>query len=136
MDPFFFVRNEMADEVRKFVIQEHSCQAEVHWDLMLEQADVLETYRLDKGPVQLLAETVNAEKIFDHPKKFLTYQGPVNKGAGRVEIVDAGRYKITNDQNDKIELSLDGRILKGGFVLTLVKDERWIFERRTRKREA
>ena len=126
----------MAGEVRKFVIQEHSCQADVHWDMMFEQADVLETYRLDKRPAQLLAETGNAEKIFDHPKKFLTYQGPVNKGKGRVEIVDAGTYKITNDQNDKIELSLDGRILKGGFVLRLVEGERWIFERRMCKREA
>ncbi|MFC1675784.1 DNA polymerase ligase N-terminal domain-containing protein [Planctomycetota bacterium] len=116
----------MADDNRKFVIQEHRSGADVHWDLMLEQTDVLETYRLDKGPGQLLAETANAEKIFDHPKKFLTYQGPVNKGAGRVEIVEAGTYKITNNQNGQLELSLDGRILKGDFTLTLVEGERWL----------
>ncbi len=117
----------MADEERKFVIQEHRSWADIHWDLMLEQAEVLDTYRLDKGPGQLLTETSNAEKIFDHPKKFLTYQGPVNKGKGRVEIVETGTYKIKNNQNDKIELSLDGRILKGNFTLTLVEGERWVF---------
>ncbi len=118
----------MAGEDRKFVIQEHSLGAEVHWDLMLEKAEILNTYRLDKRPGQLLAEGANAEKIFDHPKKFLTYQGPVNKGAGRVEIVETGTYKITNNQNDRIGLSLDGRILKGNFTLTLVEGEQWIFE--------
>ena len=118
----------MVDRNKKFVIQEHCSRGDVHWDLMLETVGNLQTYRLDKRPRELLTEKANAEKIFDHSKKFLTYQGPVNKGAGRVEIVEAGTYKIKGRQNDKIELSLQGDILKGDFALTLVDGQKWMFE--------
>lgn len=117
----------MADQVRKFVIQQHSLPAEVHWDLMLEKPDVLTTYRLDKPPLKLLTESAKTEKIFDHPKKFLTYQGSVNKGKGQVEIVESGTYEIITDHNDKIELSLRGQILNGNFTLSHIDGVHWIF---------
>ena len=77
----------------RFVIQKHSRGDDVHWDLMLEAGPVLETWRLDKSPQELLRSPAGAEKIFDHPLKFLTYEGPVNQGQSQACIVESGTYR-------------------------------------------
>lgn len=117
----------MSWQNKKFVIQEHSSGPDVHWDFMLETADSLQTYRLDKAPGEALHLVVNATKIFDHPMKFLTYQGPVNKGRGSVRIVETGTYKIVHQAHDRIELNLNGNILKGKFALTHIEGDNWQF---------
>jgi len=71
---------------KRFVIQEHQTPEGVHWDLMLEQGDVLATFRLQEPPGQVLVHAVRAERIVDHPMRFLWYEGPVQNGAGRVRI--------------------------------------------------
>jgi hypothetical protein len=93
---------------------------------MLESGGILLTWRLDKNPREINSST-EAVKIFDHPLRFLTYEGPVNKGKGRVQIADAGTYKIMNENHERIELDLTGQILKGKFSLTRLKDDRWQF---------
>ena len=117
----------MSWQNKKFVIQEHSSGPDVHWDFMLEIGDILQTYRLDKAPNEALHLAVSAVKIFDHPLKFLTYQGPVNKGRGSVRIADSGTYKIVHQMDDRIELDLNGKILKGKFTLTHIEDDNWQF---------
>ncbi len=96
----------------------------MHWDLMLESGDTLLTWRLDKNPAEIDGPA-EALRIFDHPLKFLTYEGPVNKGKGRVQIADAGTYEIMHKNGERIELDLLGEILKGKFSLTRVEDDRW-----------
>jgi hypothetical protein len=119
----------MSEEDKRFVIQEHTTGSDVHWDFMLEwgSGQALQTYRLDKAPQQLLRGPANAVRIFDHPLKFLTYQGPVNKGRGSVRIVEAGTYQLVNNEHNRIELNLAGQILKGNFTLCHVKDDKWTF---------
>ena len=72
----------MPDGYKKFVIQEHTTADSAHWDLMLESGDILQTWRLSKNPDEIVNQSAEAVKIFDHPLKFLTYEGPVNKGKG------------------------------------------------------
>ena len=108
----------MTNESKKFVIQQHSSGSDVHWDFMLESGEVLKTYRLDKAPQELTKTSAGAVKIFDHPLKFLTYEGPVNKGRGSVRIVDSGTYEIVRQVDDLIELNINGKILKGSFTLS------------------
>ena len=117
----------MSQEDMRFVIQKHTSGSDVHWDFMLESEGTLQTYRLEKAPEKVLRQAINAVKIFDHPLKFLTYQGPVNKGRGNVRINESGTYQIRHQERNHIELSLSGRILKGKFTLTLVKDDNWRF---------
>ncbi len=114
-------------EPRKFVIQEHATADSVHWDLMLESDNCLQTWRLDKNPAEVASHSIEAVKIFDHPLKFLTYEGPVNQGKGRVQIADVGTYEITHQTDDQIEINLPGRILKGKFTLTHIKNDQWQF---------
>ena len=95
--------------VRKFVIQKHSKAGEVHWDLMLQAGQVLQTYRLQLPPEQLRRDGCTATRILDHPLKFLSYEGSVNNGQGSVELVDSGTYEVLSRDEGKIELLLHGR---------------------------
>jgi hypothetical protein len=127
-----FARSEanMQKQLRGFVIQEHTTgvrRRRIHWDFMLELNGILQTYRLDRAPDEALHLAVNATKIFDHSLKFLTYQGPVNKGRGNVRITESGTYKIVHQTYNRIELSLNGKILKGNFTLTHIESDNWQF---------
>ncbi|MHC4149534.1 MAG: DNA polymerase ligase N-terminal domain-containing protein [Planctomycetota bacterium] len=117
----------MGQRDNRFVIQEHTRSRDVHWDLMLEFGDILQTYRLKEAPDKVLRHAVNAKKIFDHPLKFLTYEGPVNNGRGSVRIIEAGTYQLMHQKYNRIELSLSGQILRGEFTLNHIKYNDWRF---------
>ncbi len=119
----------MKTNIRKFVIQKHSKAGQVHWDLMLEAAQVLETYRLALPPEKLFKQITTAVRISDHSLKFLTYQGTVNKGTGTVEIAETGTYQLLSQNAGSRQLQLDGKILKGKFTLTRIDAENWQFGR-------
>jgi bifunctional non-homologous end joining protein LigD len=100
----------------RFVVQRHERESQpVHWDLMLETGEVLETFRIDRPIEEWGKEPIKAEKIFDHPLKFLTYEGSVNKGKGKVTIADRGGYKILSKEENGMRVILDGGILKSKF---------------------
>ena len=112
----------------RFVIQEHRKQDEpTHWDLMLEQGEALKTYRLDLPPGEVVHQPATATPIADHNKRFLTYEGPVQQGAGQVRIVDRGTYRSAERREDRWELALSGGILKGNFTLTRTEGDAWLF---------
>lgn len=103
---------------KRYVIQKHIKQNEpVHWDIMLEKSGILETYRCDLSPVELLNQTGNLVKIFDHEVRFLEYEGPVNKGLGKVCIEDHGFYKIISQEKNSTIINFNGQILKGSFLI-------------------
>ncbi len=127
---------------KRFVVQEHrtgeACLAPTtHWDLMLEQDEVLTTFRLEEPPEQVLVHSVRAEKIFDHPLKFLSYEGPVQKGTGRVHIVERGSWRpVECDRASRragtplpCRFILEGAILSGTFTLVRTSDTEWCFAR-------
>ena len=116
-------------ETSLFVIQEHTLEGDIHWDLMLEDGELLKTWRLDIGPEQVLNQPAKASKIFDHPLRFLTYEGPVNKGKGTVRIVDKGTYKAVNQTGGNLEISLSGCILTGRFRLDTTDSENQQFKK-------
>jgi bifunctional non-homologous end joining protein LigD len=112
-------------EPKKFVVQKHQKQSEpTHWDLMLESGGILETYRLALPPEKWEKEAIEAVKIFDHPLKFLTYQGRVNKGKGQVEIADCGTYRLIKDETQQ-RILFTGNLLKGEYQLCLIEGDRW-----------
>ena len=119
----------------RFVVQEHTTVEGVHWDLMLEQEGVLATFRLEEEPAKALTHEVRAVKIFDHPLRFLTYEGPVQKGTGRVRIVDSGVYRSHEHREDSWLLELDGPILQGNFVLVRQDDAEWQFAARNAREQ-
>jgi len=117
------------ESARRFVIQKHKRGEDVHWDLMLEVGEVLQTYRLELPPAKLLEQTSSAVKIFDHPLKFLSYEGSVNSGKGSVEIAESGTYRMLNENEHHLELQLDGKILKGKFSIIHIENDKWELQR-------
>jgi hypothetical protein len=134
---------------KRFVIQEHQRPEGVHWDLMLEETNevshVLTTFRLAEPPERVLRHRVGAERIFDHPLRFLWYEGPVQNGTGRVRIVDRGTWRrvqardcglaiwdcgFESRRQSAIGLVFDGTMLQGVFTLTRLSETEWRFERR------
>ena len=108
------------NEAKKFVVQRHERQNEpTHWDLMLEAGDFLETYRIGEPPEEWGREPIEAVRIFDHPMKFLTYQGSVNKGKGSIKIADSGTFSVVSQNEDQLILEISGVILKGEFTFAV-----------------
>ncbi len=107
-----------------FVIQEHTTPDGVHWDFMWEKGDILTTFRLEQPPQVALDHDVRAVKIVDHPLRFLTHEGPVQKGTGRVRIVDRGTCDRSEGE-DIITLAVQGEVLRGNFTLTRIEGTIW-----------
>ena len=110
---------------RQFVILEHTTNRQVHWDFMTEIVGVLETWRIDLPPDKLPGSICEAVKIFDHPLKFLTYEGPVNQGAGMVKSVESGTYVSLEESYNYRSLELKGKILKAPCTLTHIEADQW-----------
>ena len=96
---------------------------------MLEDGEVLKTFRLDRPPERLSGEVTRAVPIFDHEKRFLTYEGPVNKGLGQVRIEERGDYETDSQTPTQWLLRLSGRILKGDFLLGRDQENNWTFQK-------
>jgi hypothetical protein len=109
----------------RFVVQEHTTPQGVHWDLMIEKGDALMTFRLAESPENATNHGVEATRIADHPLRFLTYEGPVQKGTGHVRIVDRGDYTLLDEQGGTISIEFRGTILQGGFTLTRIEEPLW-----------
>ncbi len=110
----------------EFVIQKHThTNNPAHWDVMLRQGDTLLTWRITVPPEKMHGIPIEAEKISDHPLKFLTYQGTVNNGKGNVEIADAGTYELIKRTPDKIKISIACRIINGVMELMLIENSLW-----------
>jgi bifunctional non-homologous end joining protein LigD len=113
-------------EPLRFVIQRHNRDGELpHWDLMLENGTVLETYRVSLPPEDWCDKPAEAVRIFDHPLKFLSYEGSVNKGKGRVEIADCGTYRLLEKNETQQRISFAGNLLKGEYRFCLIEGGRW-----------
>ncbi len=115
----------MTYKKKRFVVQEHTTADGVHWDLMLEINNALKTYRLDKPPGKITNEPANAEQIFDHPLKFLTYEGLVNQGKGNVRLIESGTYTVNIRNPKRIVLEFNGSVLIGDFILTEIDGSMW-----------
>jgi hypothetical protein len=114
------------ENIRKFVVQKHQKESEpTHWDLMLESGDFLETYRLALPPEKWKKNAIEAMKIFDHPLKFLSYEGRVNKGKGWVKIADCGTYHLIAKNKTQKHILFVGKLLKVEYQLSLVEGDRW-----------
>ena len=102
-----------------FVIHEHHA-SHLHWDLRLEMNRVLKSWAIPKSPPTKKGIKRLAIQVEDHPLSYADFEGEIpegNYGAGKVEIWDNGNYELIKKTPKEIEFKLDGKKLKGGFVL-------------------
>jgi len=65
-----------------------------------------------------------AVQVEDHPLDYIDFEGTIPEGeygAGRVAIWDHGTYTLLEKKEDEIKFSLEGKKLRGSFVLVKLK---------------
>ena len=101
----------------RFVILHHRLDAGEHWDLMLEQGDVLLTWQLLRNPTVLVNYPIPARRTGDHRKAYLDYEGPLTGNRGTVRRVDSGSLDSIEDTAQGLRIVLTGKRLCGSFTL-------------------
>ncbi len=113
----------------RFVIHEHHAR-NLHFDLRLEIGGVLKSWAVPKG-VSLNPNLKRlAIEVPDHSLSYIDFEGTISEGrygAGRVVVWDTGDYSATGDaleqlRNGRLNFTLHGRKLRGGFSLLRMKD--------------
>ena len=92
-----------------------------HFDLMLEDGDVLKTFTLWEFPS--VNQVERAEPDFDHRLAYLDYEGPVSRNRGKVSQADSGTFAWILRESDRIEVELTGKRLQGTLRLAIHSDE-------------
>ena len=114
----------------RFVLHHHTGwpRRSDHYDLMLEKGaspaggspDSRPLFTLATEADKMPARGVLLRRIGDHRAEYLTFEGEVSGGRGRVSRVDAGELawlSSTDDPTEELRFRLDGKRLKGEFVL-------------------
>ena len=115
-----------------FVIHIHSGHGPTHYDLMLERGEALATWRLSESPTGLgPGDSLPAERLADHRAEYLTYEGPVSRGRGRVNRLDRGPFDLIEAGENRWEFELSGVQMHGRFVLERAEGGLWRFCRLT-----
>lgn len=122
-----------------FVIHKHSA-SHLHYDLRLADKDtdglwVLRSWAVPKEPPLEKGIKRLAVQVEDHPYEYKDFEGEIpagEYGAGKVEIWDKGDLKITENEKNRLVFNLDGKKLKGEYVLVKFKGrdskkKNWLF---------
>ena len=112
----------------KFIVHEHH-SSRLHYDFRLEVAGVLKSWAIPKGPSMNPADKRLALMVEDHPLEYGEFEGIIPEGhygAGSVLIWDSGNFQPEEDpetslKKGRLSFSLEGKKLKGGFSLMLMK---------------
>jgi bifunctional non-homologous end joining protein LigD len=120
-----------------FVVQKHEA-TRLHYDFRLEHKGVLLSWAVPKGPSLNRNDKRLAMMVEDHPIDYMKFEGTIpkkNYGAGTVMVWDFGNYLALGAKNvsesekiistglhkGEIKFVLNGKKLKGGFVLVRTK---------------
>jgi DNA ligase D-like protein (predicted 3'-phosphoesterase) len=119
-----------------YSIQKHSA-THLHYDLRLEKNGVLKSWAIPKEPPQKVGEKRLAVETEDHPIGYAFFEGEIPKGsygAGKVEVWDRGSYKVVEEGKSHIVIKINGKKLKGEYVLVKTKlggnQRNWLFFKR------
>ncbi len=96
-----------------------------HWDLMLEQGEVLLTWQLLRAPFDARGLPVAARRIGDHRKAYLEYEGPISGDRGFVRRVDVGDCEFRECTPALLRIKVFGGRLCGTFELRLDQGDSW-----------
>lgn len=83
----------------QFVVLLHEMpqEAEIgsHWDWMFETGTSLETWRtpIGDGMLAMFESSWPCERLADHRRDYLEYEGPISQNRGSVSQVFRGRYE-------------------------------------------
>ncbi|MHC4605436.1 MAG: DNA polymerase ligase N-terminal domain-containing protein [Planctomycetota bacterium] len=94
----------------RFVIQHHVGAPDGdHYDLMLEEGDSLMTWKIGAPAFTRLQ---SSNRIEDHRKKYLDYEGEVSGDRGKVAIWDRGEYTLDARSPIHLRVALRGEKIR------------------------
>jgi bifunctional non-homologous end joining protein LigD len=115
---------------RRYVIQKHRATA-LHYDLRLEDAGVLRSWAVPKGPSLDPAVKRLAMQVEDHPLDYATFEGVIPEGeygGGTVMVWDIGTWEPLEGsfRSGAIKFSVRGKKLKGAWRLVRTRGRQWL----------
>ena len=96
-----------------YVVLHHTGIAEPHFDLMVDVPGraKLVTWRIKTPPAEWSrAATFVPERIQDHRRVYLTFEGPLSENRGTVARVAAGTAIVSAQTRAALEMRLEGAI--------------------------
>jgi bifunctional non-homologous end joining protein LigD len=118
----------------RFVIQKHAA-SHLHYDLRLELDGVFKSWAVTRGPSVDPRDKRLAVEVEDHPLDYGDFEGTIPKGqygGGTVQLWDRGYWvpeggKTPEEglQKGDFKFTLEGRRLKGSWVLVRLKGDRF-----------
>jgi len=117
-----------------YVIQRHYA-SHLHYDLRLEESEVLKSWAIPKTPDLELGVKRLAVETEDHPLGYEEFEGTIPEGqygAGKVEIWDKGYYLPIETTQTKRVIEIRGEKLNGVYCLIRLKamdkeGKNWLF---------
>jgi hypothetical protein len=90
----------------RYLVLHHTGIPQPHFDLMFERSEgsMLNTFRLPAWP---LTGVVMIERLADHRRDYLTYEGPLSGDRGTVKRVAGGTFRFRTQSEDALTLDLD-----------------------------
>ncbi|MDJ0507765.1 MAG: DNA polymerase ligase N-terminal domain-containing protein [Crocosphaera sp.] len=80
--------------LKPFVFHFHTDYKSPHYDLMLDDGDALATWQLEIPLSEIVEkQTISVHKIQDHRLFYLTYEGDISGGRGKIQRIDFGYYQ-------------------------------------------
>jgi hypothetical protein len=115
---------------RSFVVLWHSGIDEPHFDFMIEslEGDWLYTWRCRNHPLQLFVTA--ATRIAEHRREYLSIEGEISGGRGRVDRVSEGRCAYREIRPHVWLFSTDAPAVRPHFHMNPIPDSSglWLIE--------
>ena len=117
----------------RFVIQKHAA-SHLHYDLRFELNGVFKSWAVTRGPSVDPSDKRLAVEVEDHPLDYGDFEGTIPKGqygGGTVQLWDRGYWSPIGGKKPEealkageLKFILEGRRLKGSWVLVRIKNDR------------
>lgn len=124
-------------DTARFVVQEHDARTH-HYDFRLEMDGVLKSWAVPKGISAKPGERRLAVQVEDHDATYIDFEGEIDEGlygAGTVSIWDRGLYQLVDRKDYKLVFNLQGKKLKGSYVLVHTKEKLWLIMKMKKETE-
>jgi bifunctional non-homologous end joining protein LigD len=115
---------------RLYVIQKHRATA-LHYDFRLEDAGVLRSWAVPKGPSLDPAMKRLAMQVEDHPIEYATFEGVIpagEYGGGTVMVWDIGTWEPLEGSfvDGTVKFLVHGKKLRGAWRLVRTRGRQWL----------
>jgi hypothetical protein len=116
-------QNPKVSNLRRFVVLRHTLRTGSHFDLMIENADRLATWKFENFPGESNADPQPAIRLAEHRPHYLEYEGPVSNDRGDVIRQDSGGCRARVLTEDHWTVEFFGARLTGRYELRRASPE-------------